>query len=236
MTPEVSDATLRQAFLDYQQNNSKEASTIICNKFKQMVFKVAWKYKKCMEIEDAIQNAYMGVLRAAKKYNPDKKRAADFKRSSYNYMKRGAMDFLNRGIGFTIKIGKHSSTQLSFVRKQMELGKDLDLICTEQGWNKRKRKSILNTLMISKTCTIPEEMDIASKRNAEEEIANNEEWDIVCSKIPSMNMEEKTILYMKLEDKTLKEIADKINRCEGTTRQKIKKLYRKIAPKENSNT
>lgn len=229
MSTEIDDTELRSAILEYQETNSKRASTIICERFQGMIYQSAWKYVKSMELDDAIQNATLGVLRAAKKYDPNKKGMG----TVFNYLERGAMDFLNRGLGFTIKIGKHSSRQLSFVKKEMEAGKTLETICKEQKWSKRRQKSIMNTLLISKTCTMPDKVDLASKRDSQEEIEKSEEWEIICNKIPKMTADEKRILYMKLEGRTLRYIAAQLKMCEGATRERIKKLYKKIAPRQH---
>ena len=63
MSTEIDDTELRSAILEYQETNSKRASTIICERFQGMIYQSAWKYVKSMELDDAIQNEKLGVLK-----------------------------------------------------------------------------------------------------------------------------------------------------------------------------
>ena len=41
----------------------------ICIKFKNLIYKMAHKYKNCGDFEDLVQIAYVGLIKAYKTYN-----------------------------------------------------------------------------------------------------------------------------------------------------------------------
>lgn len=216
---------IREKLVEFQLDpTNKGPAEFFYQQYKKLVYKVAHMYKGRAPWEDITQSGFEGLYHGLREFDTSQNI-----KGLFGYLKRTIADHI-KGLlrGFVIKIGTQQSITLSEVKKYAEENNcTFDQAITAMGFSERKAKNLRKANGVSATASLTAELfDTLYQGDSCDptvsSIIEQEEKAIVNSRFARLDDEQKTVVMLKMDGKTFKEIAHAIKKSTATANNRYR--------------